>query len=78
MQHFSNPVIATNGDKIFKGFYHIGTVTILAIFHSPNLRTLHMEFEQNGSVASEEKSFEYVNRRMQGWTDEQMDKKWSL
>ena len=46
------------------------TTTIIEIFRSPNLRRLHMKFEQNWlSEASEEKSFENVN----GWTDIQMD-----
>ena len=49
------------------GYLGQQTKTILAIFHSPNLRRLHMKFF--GSAASEEKSFENVN----GWTDAQMD-----
>ena len=43
---------------------HLGqwTATILATFHSPNLRRLHIKFEQNISPeAAEEKSFEILN-----------------
>ena len=39
------------------------TTTILAIFHSPNLRRLHMKFEQK-RLRGSEKSFENVNERM--------------
>ena len=51
---------------------HLGqrTVTILAIFRSPNLRRLHMKFEQKWFRASEEKSFENVNGRTHGRTDD--------
>ena len=37
------------------------TATILAIFHSPNLRRFHMKFEQIGPEALEKKSFEILN-----------------
>ena len=56
-------------EKIFKGFTiyghgdHLGqqTVPILGIFHSPNLRRLHMKLSKTGSAALEEKPFENVN-----------------
>ena len=55
MQRFSPKASSVLEKKIFKGFYHIWqcghlgewTATILAIFRSPNLRRLHMKFEQN-------------------------------
>ena len=67
--------------KVFTMYGHGGhlgqwTATILANFRSPILRRLHMKFEQNwlwgfrGSGASEEKSFENVNGRTHGWTDD--------
>ena len=46
-----------------------GPMTILAIFRSPNLRWLHMKFEQNWLKASEEKSFENNNGLTHGRTD---------
>ena len=45
------------------------TMTILAIFRSPNLRRLDMIFEQNWLSCFKEKSFENVN----GWTDRRTD-----
>ena len=61
--------ILGSGEEDFKGFYHIWawqpscqrTATILAIFSCPNLRRLHMKFEQNW--LSSFKSFENVNGR---------------
>ena len=52
--------------KVFTIYGHGGhlgqsTVTILAIFHSPNLRRLHMKFVQNWPRAPEEKLFEILN-----------------
>ena len=45
--------------KVFTMYWHGGhlgklTVTISALFCSPNLRRLRMKFEQNGSGTSEE------------------------
>ena len=55
MQRFSPKASSVLEKKIFKGFIiyghggHLGqrAATILAIFHSPNLRRLHIKFEQN-------------------------------
>ena len=52
--------------KVFTIYGHGGhlgqpTTTILASFCFPTLRWLHMKFKQNGSEASEEKSFEILN-----------------
>ena len=56
----------------------MGMAAILAIFHSPTLRRLHMKFEQNWLSASEEKSFENVNGRTDARTDGRTtDEKWS-
>ena len=59
--------------KVFNIYEHGGhlgqwTATILAIFCSPNIRRLHMKFEQNWLRASEKKSFENVNGWMHGRT----------
>ena len=42
---------------------HLGqlTATILEIFRSPNLRRVHMKFEQNWPRGLEEKLFEILN-----------------
>ena len=65
--------------KVFTIYGHGGhpgqlTATILAIFHSPNLRRLHMKFEQNwprGSreevVWNSEHFFPYKCIRKQNW-----------
>ena len=41
----------------------VNTMTILAIFCSPNLRSSIWNLSKIGSAASEEESFENVNRR---------------
>ena len=61
--------------KVFTIYGHGGhldqrTVTILAIFRSPNLRRPIWNLSKIGSEASEEKSFENVNARTDGRTDD--------
>ena len=71
MQRFSPKAFSVLEKKSFKGFTiyghggHLGqwTVTILAIFRSPNLKRFQMNLSKIGSAASEEKSFENVNGR---------------
>ena len=60
--------------KVFTIYRHGGhlgqqTVTILAIFRSPNLRSSIWNLSKIGSGASVEKSFENVNGHTDAWTD---------
>ena len=59
------------GSIIYGHGGHLGqrTATILVIFRFPNLRRLHMKFQQKCLGDSEEKSFENVNGRTHGLTD---------
>ena len=51
---------------------HLGqwTVTILAIFCSPELTRLHMKFEQNCGSAASEELLENVDGRTDGRIDD--------